>query len=222
MNSQRCILLVLLVLAAIFLTRTGPAQAQTIWYVDAGAPGGGNGQSWQAAFNTLQAAIAAAQADQSPPQQIWARHGTYIPGTNRSDEFSMKSGVKVFGGLAGTEDPQNFDPASDPRDFVANETILSGEIGNPNTLEDNCYAIATFSGALATTRLDGFTITKASRHGVQVSGGSPTFQNLRIVGNQNNDEFLPYDDRDGAGMYLVNSAQPTLTDCAFESNEAES
>ena len=78
-----------------------------------------------------------------PPQagdEIWVAKGTYmpdggripdgqahIPGTGSRDAaFQLINGVAIYGGFDGTEDPATFDLAD--RDFVANETILSGDL----------------------------------------------------------------------------------------------
>ncbi|GAB3737526.1 hypothetical protein GCM10028816_41290 [Spirosoma lituiforme] len=77
------------------------AQAQTIRYVKPTATGTGDGSSWDNASGNLQSQINVAGA-----QQVWVAVGTYKPGgnanTNRSVSFSMKNGVTIYGGFAGT------------------------------------------------------------------------------------------------------------------------
>jgi len=178
-----------------------------------------DGTTWARAYRDLQAALTTA----APGTEIWVAAETYLPGSAPGNAFELREHVFIYGGFLGTRHPTlpNGETELSQRDFVNNVTVLSGEIGDPAEIDDNCYSVV-LSNLISDSRLDGFTITGASRHGVQVSGGSPRFQNLRIVGNRNYDESLPYNDRDGAGMYLVNSAQPTLTNCAFEYNEAYS
>ncbi len=196
------------------LGMASPADA-TIRYVKAGAAG--NGTAWSNAYGDLQQALSVSGQFDS----VWVAVGTYTPGSQQGNVFQIPWRVQVIGGFFGTPGSEG-DPDERDQNPSTNGTILSGEIGDPGAMSDNSYCVVSCTDGDALTILDGFTITGASRHGVQVSGGSPTFQNLRIVGNQNYDESLPYYDRDGAGMYLVNGAQPTLTHCAFESNEAES
>ena len=84
--------------------------------------------------------------------------GTYTPGSERVDSFALKNGVEVYGGFAGVADeaPGSFDLAD--RDFVANETILSGEIGAlerrdyPEPLVDHKKQQAKFKALYATIR----------------------------------------------------------------------
>ncbi|HRD80486.1 MAG TPA: hypothetical protein PLL53_06990, partial [Saprospiraceae bacterium] len=100
-----------------------------IWYVNAAAAPGGNGASWECAFQDLQLAIAAA----SSGHQIWVAEGTYKPtsGTNRNISFSMKDGVGIYGGFNGTE------TLLSQRNWTANVTTLSGEIGTVGNNSDN-------------------------------------------------------------------------------------
>jgi len=75
--------------------------------------------------------------------------GTYTPGTDRSDSFTItgdQGGLKVYGGWDGTEsfaDIADVESQLDDRDLAANETVLSGDIDdndypfNPNVESDN-------------------------------------------------------------------------------------
>src|SRR5688572_10782273 len=97
-----------------------PATAG-VWYVRADAAGGGDGSSWNSAFNSVQTALAAAQAG----DEIWVAAGTYRPGdasSPRSATFLLAGSVSVYGGFDGTE------TIRDERDPAANETILSGDL----------------------------------------------------------------------------------------------
>ncbi len=113
------------------------APMSTVRFVDDDAPPGGNGLSWQTAFDNLQDALAAAGGTGPAPgpgiTEIWIAAGTYKPdrggsevALDRSATFQLISGVTLYGGLAGNEDPAMFDLST--RDFVANKTILSGDL----------------------------------------------------------------------------------------------
>ena len=76
------------------------------YYVDANAPPGGDGSSWEDAFNHVQDALSTA----SSGDQIWVAEGVYRPdedtdhpdGTGeREATFQLKSGVAIYGGYAG-------------------------------------------------------------------------------------------------------------------------
>jgi hypothetical protein len=143
-----------------------------VYYVMPGA--NGTCSSWADACE-LQTAISNAEAG----DQIWVAKGIYKPTTpsNRQATFQLNSGVAIYGGfpVAGG--------AWEARDWEANPTTLSGDIGEPGST-DNSYHVVTGSGVDATAILDGFT----------VSGGNANSANY------------PY--FCGGGMY--NDISPTL------------
>ena len=132
-----------------------------ILYVRADALGVNNGQTWTDAYRSLQDALAAAE----PGQSIWVATGTYLPGDERLDSFHLKTGVPLYGGFAGTETNLT------QRDPWTHRTVLSGEIGDPSDRWDNVYHVIV---AAPSTRLDGFTVTRAcAGEGGQQDEGSP-------------------------------------------------
>ena len=103
---------------------------ELIIFVDINATEGENdGSSWRNAYTDLQSALAVAGAS----DQIWVAAGTYLPTTGnnlpedvedpREVSFAINNGVKVYGGFAGGE------TSLEQRDINANQTILSGNIG---------------------------------------------------------------------------------------------
>lgn len=133
-----------------------------IFHVDGTKATNGDGQFWSTAFNNLQSAIAAAATNVDPEDEIWVRGSasgiTYKPGTSRGSTFQLQNRVKIYGGFAGTETDLF------QRDPFANVTILSGDIGDANDPDDNCYHVVKATGKLEfpLTVLDGFTITGRS------------------------------------------------------------
>ena len=147
-----------------------------------------------------------------PDDEIWVASGTYIPTTiltDRSATFRMKSGVAVYGGFAGTE------TQLEERDWEANPTILSGDIGTAEVDTDNSYHVVTASGVDATTILDGFTITGGNTNseggGMYNKDSSPTLSNLIFTNNKG---------AVGGGMYNENGS-PILTNITFYRNNAD-
>ncbi|AAR34084.1 fibronectin type III domain-containing protein [Geobacter sulfurreducens] len=148
-------------------------------------------------------------------QDIWAAAGTYTPtaGTDRSATFQLVSGVALYGGFAGTE------TARAERNFRANVTILSGDLGAQGTAGDNSYHVVT--GADSAT-LDGFTISGGNASGNLQDGygggmyndyiNSPAVANCIFTGN--------YASLGGAMFNLGSS--PTVTNCSFSGNTASS
>ena len=112
------------------LLAVSSTQAGVI-YVDDDATGANDGTSWADAYVELQSALAVAQAG----DEIWVAAGIYLPDYDvntqthtgdRTASFQLVNNVALYGGLVGTEDPATFDLAD--RDFVANETVLSGDL----------------------------------------------------------------------------------------------
>ncbi|MHC4338083.1 MAG: right-handed parallel beta-helix repeat-containing protein [Planctomycetota bacterium] len=200
--------------------------AGEVIYVDRTASTGGTGQTWGTAYKYLQDAL------YKPPtggDEIWVAAGTYKPdkdeGGNvtpneRSETFELINGVAIYGGFAGNEDPCTFDLAD--RDLVANETILSGDIGAADVNTDNSYHVVTGSSTDATAILDGFTITAGNADsgsspnnnggGMYNNAGSPTVSNCTF--SVNSAYYM------GGGIYN-GSSSPTVSKCTFNGNSAE-
>ncbi|HPG36086.1 MAG TPA: hypothetical protein PLG63_07100 [bacterium] len=137
----------------------------SVIYVNESAEGAEDGTSWENAFMDLQSAIdAAVEGD-----QIWVAAGKYKPTSvhgiitmedvydidefNRYLHFRMKNGVEIYGGFAGTETELS------QRDFQAQETILSCDLGEIDEQYDNCFHIFYHPAGLdldETAVLDGF------------------------------------------------------------------
>jgi hypothetical protein len=142
------------------------APGQSRIYVDADAPGPTHdGSTWDYAFTGLQDALGVA----GPGEEVWVAAGTYKPtwqfdiGDPRSATFQMGNGVALYGG---------FDPPQDDeweeRDWEANPTILSGNLGDPDEPSDNSYHVfyhPDFTNLDDTAILDGFTITGGNANG---------------------------------------------------------
>jgi hypothetical protein len=172
---------------ALGLWSVSSANAST-WYVRADAAPGGNGTSWATAFDTLPAAIAAANAS----DQVWVKAGTYLPGTSASPRtvtFQPKNGVAIYGGFLGTE------TALAQRDWIAHPTVLSGDLlldDAPNFTNrgDNAYHVVSAFGVNSSAVLDGFTVRGGNANGIGqgygggILGANATLRHLKIVDNE--------------------------------------
>ena len=202
-------------------------------YVDHAATGANDGSSWEHAYNDLQDALRHARCAAGTVTEIWVAAGTYTPGTSRTDSFQMINGVAIYGGFAGTEDAATFD--LDNRDFVTNETVLSGELGEGGSFayKDNSYHVFYHpedTGLDNTAILDGVTIASGNasgdgdyRHGggMYNHSSSPTLINC-IFRDSNNLKYGVFVESigDGGGMYN-HSSSPILTNCTFSDNSAK-
>ena len=168
---------------------------QQVYFVNQNAIGGlQNGTNWTDAFTDLQSAIVLAQYG----DEIWVAYGTYLPSstTDRSLSFEMKNGVKLLGGFNGTE------IAAQQRNFEANPTRLSGNIGDTASVLDNSYHVLYGKGLDQNTSLDGFIVS---------DGYSLTSS--------------PVTTTRGAGLIIlgsadVNNSRPLIANCVFEKNLA--
>jgi predicted outer membrane repeat protein len=185
-----------------------PSAAQI--YVDAGATGANDGTSWTDAYVSLQSALLAATSG----DEIWVAAGTYKPtvGTDRAVNFELYSGVGLYGGFAGTETMLG------ERDWIANPTILSGNIGAPDSTDNSYnvfYAIASSPG----TVVDGFTITGGLASGTATNeeqGGGMLLINSNITIANMTIERNAVKWR-GGGIY-IEGGSPTISDVTVRHN----
>lgn len=123
-------------------------------YVDDDAPPGGDGLTWETAFNDVKVALIAIAGMGDGVDRVLIAQGTYVPFGRAG--FGIQTGLDVFGGFAGLGAP---DPcARDPRLY---ETILSGDLNGDDepgfvNYTDNAGPVVTLFG---TNTLDGVTIT---------------------------------------------------------------
>jgi hypothetical protein len=209
--------------------------AQTTFYVDVSRhDNAGAGTSWAAAKKDLQAAINIAGVG----DQVWVKAGIYLPtqdpfgntapANNRDKTFLMKNGVAVYGGFAGNETQLS------QRNWQANITTLSGDLGVVNTLTDNAYHVV-LAVNVGASSLNGLTITKGyavsptssitvggrviNRHhggGIYNTNTGAAFINCTIKGNSadctdGNDDAL------GAGV-MNNNCSSLFSNCVIEGN----
>jgi predicted outer membrane repeat protein len=155
-------------LTAIFIFSCIAASAQQRYYINVSATGTNTGTSWANAFTTINAAYTKVSAGDT----LWIARGTYLAttDTDRLKSMYFKDGVKVYGGFTGNE------TFLGQRDWVNNQTILSGDIGIAGDNTDNSYHILLVSGQVAGLELDGLIITEGNcRNQVSIPIGSPGF-----------------------------------------------
>ncbi len=159
--------------------------------------------------------------------EIWLKEGTYKPGTDRNSTFSLRDGIAIYGGFAGTETTR------DQRDPSFHTTILSGDLnGDDNssitfdepTRAENALHVVASSSVGNTAILDGVTVTGGNANldsgthmarggGMWNGSGSPTLTNVTFSSNSSLEL--------GGGMFNENNSQPVLTDVYFVNNTSE-
>src|SRR5215203_1565930 len=110
----------------LFAIGAQPAYADGPIFVKPTSSGSADGSSWDNAA-TLQAALTSSSAG----DEIWVATGVYTPGVTATDSFSLVAGVGIYGGFAATETLRT------ERDWVANPTVLSGDIGGDDLADAN-------------------------------------------------------------------------------------
>jgi predicted outer membrane repeat protein len=183
-------------------------------YVDQSVASPGDGSSWEAAYASLQTALANA----TPASEIWIAEGVYVPGSSESESFTITGaldGIQLYGGFQGTESVRS------EREPDRHVTVLSGDVGGDDAVTDaGVTATAgdisgtnsrhvlvmdgTSGGSVTTaTTLDGLTVTggqataASQRSDASAAGGglfcdghgsgnacSPTLSNVRFAGNK--------------------------------------
>ncbi len=196
------------------------------YYVSTIGSSSNDGLSWATAKSDVQEAIDL--ASEYYGIEVWIAKGTYKHGS----EMTMKNGVAIYGGFAGTE-------TSKDQRIAGNNTILDGEgkyrvfynyysSSNPltnsakldNVTIQNGYASDYNDGAgmynnYASPEITNCTFTnnRASDYGggMYNDSSSPTLTNCTFSGNSADD---------GGGMFNWESSSPTLTNCTFSNNSA--
>lgn len=172
----------MLLFSAAFLSAT--LLHGKVIYVNKTATGQNDGTSWADAYTELSAALPTSQYG----DEIWVAKGTYHPYIPFvAISFNLVSGTKLLGGFAGTETQAN------ERDWIVNETILTGLANPPYRLPNVVYCENTDSA----TVIDGFTI----RDGLAA-----------LLQGENCEDFAPtYFACHGGGIYLFNNTPETPT-----------
>ena len=184
----------------------------------------GDGSSWDNAMGDLKEALD--YADDG--DVLWVAAGTYLPTqtNDRRASFEVLDGVKIYGGFVGNETELS------QRDWVNNETILSGEIGSAASIEDNSYSVLYTENVSSSTVIDGFKITKGAANGLGEKGdqercGGAWFNNGK--GGKSNPTvancfFTENFARDGGAIYNYAKegiCNPRIINCQFIDNKAD-
>jgi len=209
--------------AVVAETTTNATASGEIIYVDGSATGSGDGSSWNKAFDTLNDALEVSEDG----DEIWVAEGTYTPSeSSREESFTMIDGVDVYGGFSGTETNR------DQRSWGEHETILSGEIGDSSSKEDNIKNIVIAANSV----IDGFTITggysvmqgppngEQPPSGEQPPGEMPSGDSAggSSVGHMSPESILSGDatTTDNGAAIVIWETSPTIQNCRILDNSA--
>lgn len=140
---------------------TSMAQAADTLYVSATAELGGNGKSWQTAYQTVHTALAFAK----PGDELWIARGVY---TWIGPSLSMVNGVRLYGGFTGTE------LLREERDWFRNRTVFFHGDGGTIMSVRNCDS---------STAIDGVVFVNSQFLAIEVFGGAPRIKNCQFENN---------------------------------------
>ncbi|RFS15423.1 3-coathanger stack domain-containing protein [Emticicia sp. C21] len=152
-------------------------------YVNKNANGKNDGSSWTDAFTDL---FYLQETGCIYSKTIWIASGTYRPSqtNDRTVSFELKDQLKVYGGFAGNES------TLESRNWATNPTIITGNIGNQNTSEDNTYHIFTIKGNKAL--IDGLIIQDGNTKGIvsDINYEAPSGGGILVAGGQDTTELI--------------------------------
>ena len=194
-----------------------------IIYVNANAAAGGDGASWESAFQDLQDALDLTVSGEG--DQVWIAAGVYYPDKGQnvqlndpSASFIIKNQVALYGGFEGNED------SLETRDWNKNKTRLSGSIESrtsgsidPNYHYQHSNNVCTIESTdnNATITLDGLTISDGyGGHSVAVLCGQFDQVNATNCTFSNNSAY------EGGGG-VAEGGNWTATNCTFSNNSAQ-
>ncbi len=212
----------LLAVALIALPQQAAGATGTIRHAKPAGLTTGKCLTWGTACTLTRAVSVAVSGD-----QVWAKRGVYYPttGTDPTKSFHLKNGVAIYGGFKGSE------TALSQRDWVLNQTFLSGDIGTNSTFTDDSYHVVVGGTAAtptnATAVLDGFYIVYGYARGsspdsfgggIYNEASSPTLRNLVIM--YNTAEAGTYT-AGGAGVANVSGSSPVMTNIVFQANQSK-
>lgn len=196
------------------------AKQNQILYVNARAPGG-DGASWEKAFNNLEAALHATRLSGNA-SQIWIAAGVYKPsvayggGYSGAEPnlvtFNLPNNIALYGGFNGTEQSLS------KRDPKKNLTILSGDLngddvtnpGNLTNKSDNAWHVLTADG-VTNVMLDGLVVQGGYAAGPDA--GQITPQPIGVIINS-----LNYAHNNGGGLLVRHGAKVVLNEMQFQYN----
>ncbi len=156
---------------------------------------GTNGQSWVAAYNTIQAAVD--DPALGPGDEIRVKQGTYVI----SSPVIVAKAVKIYGGYSGS---------GDTRDWQTYETTI-----------DSANDAKRGFNVTADARIDGFTITRGYTWGIPPNQGGGIWIESCSAVVANCTFYRNYSSTDGGALATLWAHGTTIADCAFIENTSE-
>jgi alpha-amylase len=134
----------------------------SIIYVDLNSSGLKNGSDWNNAFTNLGAALEV-QSGCSNVDEIRIKEGTYFPNVinDRFQGFEIGSNVTLIGGFQSSGNPVLGD-----QNVNLYPTILSGDIGTADDVDDNIYNVVSASITIDSASIEALIIENGNADGI--------------------------------------------------------
>lgn len=184
-------------------------------YVTENGSGSQNGHGWNNAYVGTQLQSAINYVSIAGGGELWVAKGTYMrtSSNDRQLRFMIYSDVELYGGFAGNETQLSQRTAFGLNQ--ANQTILSGDINNPNDTSDNSYfIIQQFNPSYVL--IDGFIIRDASNPIYSSDGGGVilkpggVLRNCVVINNHAGYK--------GGGVYSIGGI---IENCTIQGNHSD-
>lgn len=182
-------------------------------YVKKPAFGNFSGSSWANAFIDLQFALTATTCNDLFEVYVAKSNAAYKPdASNTAISFTIPSGMRIYGGFAGTE--KSINQRNMALIHSTNKTTLSGDLNGNDTQfnfttnrGDNSFYPVNITGNNVV--FDGFTVSGSinSGAGIRTEGTNATIKNSRIIDNINN------------GLYIF-GGNATIANCSIMGNKS--
>ncbi len=187
-------------------TRTITPSKNNIIYVSEKGQKNGSGSSWKDATCMLQEAVSSAMLTNA---DVYVAAGTYKGDTTGQNAFTILSGVKVYGGFAGTE------ASPSERNLKKNKSILTGQ-GKQRVL----YQTGIFTDSTIAI-WDGFVIQDgATRSDDEKFGAGVWLKDYSALVNcEIKENTLLHNSGKGGGVYIEDAEHSRLENCLIHHNK---
>jgi hypothetical protein len=176
------------------------------------ATSGGNGSSWSNAFAEPQQALPANTCNDL--FDVYVAKGTYTPAAaNVNFSFEIPSGMRIYGGFAGTE--KSINQRNLALIHSTNKTTLSGDLNGNDTAfnftinrgENSNYPVRITGSNVV---FDGFKVSGSSAFGAGIlsNGTNATIKNSRVIDNTN------------FGLNIFGGGNATIANCSIMGNNS--
>ncbi len=177
-----------------FVLTFAQAEELIIYYVDSEALQGGDGSSWETAFNNIQEAVDS--DNEFVWHDVWVKSGEYI----LDETIAPQVPFRFYGGFSGNETNK------DQRDWENNITIINGQ----NSFR--CFQMGSYGGVI-----EGFVITHCY---ASYLGGGAIRYNPGLTLTVENCRFIENRAEDGGGAILARNTNLEVINCTFIRNSA--